>query len=137
MSITWLRKNGYMRPGSHAGTVQWKNALDEVTGSIDLRSMIGADISGGGYVRLFYTITDRSSGKKGNLDYQIGLSTSPCHYGGVRYWFLCPLAKDGQPCQRRTTKLYLTGGAGYFGCRVCYDLTYKSCQEHDSGLIDW
>ncbi len=22
-------------------------------------------------------------------------------------------------------------GGRYFGCRICYNLTYRSCQEHD------
>jgi hypothetical protein len=30
---------------------------------------------------------------------------------------------------RRVGKLYLPPGARYFGCRLCYDLTYTSCQE--------
>jgi hypothetical protein len=36
--------------------------------------------------------------------------------------FHCPL------CGRRARKLYLPCGALHFGCRACYDLTYKSCQ---------
>jgi hypothetical protein len=28
-------------------------------------------------------------------------------------------------------KLYLPPGGRYFGCRHCYGLTYRSCQEHD------
>jgi hypothetical protein len=27
--------------------------------------------------------------------------------------------------------LYLPPGGRYFGCRVCYRLTYRSAQEHD------
>jgi hypothetical protein len=34
-----------------------------------------------------------------------------------------------RPCGRRVGKLYLPPGASYFGCRHCYELTYKSCQE--------
>ena len=30
---------------------------------------------------------------------------------------------------RRAGKLYLPSVARYFGCRRCYDLTYRSCQE--------
>jgi hypothetical protein len=26
-------------------------------------------------------------------------------------------------------KLHLPSGGRYFGCRRCYDLTYRSCQE--------
>jgi hypothetical protein len=47
------------------------------------------------------------------------------HFGGVRWWFLCPLAG----CGRRVAKLYLPPGGRYFGCRRCHRLTYTSCQE--------
>jgi hypothetical protein len=50
-------------------------------------------------------------------------------YGGVRWWFVCPLVRrDGGP-PRRVAKLYLPRGGRYFGSRVAYGLTYASCQE--------
>jgi hypothetical protein len=34
-------------------------------------------------------------------------------------------------------KLYLPGGGRYFGCRRCYRLTYRSCQEsRKAGWLD-
>lgn len=30
--------------------------------------------------------------------YSIQLTTMPCHYGGLRYWWLCP--KCGKRCRR-------------------------------------
>ena len=47
------------------------------------------------------------------------LDFSPCHYGGERPWFLCP------SCNRRVVVLYF---CGYFGCRRCHGLAYKSQQ---------
>lgn len=45
-------------------------------------------------------------------------------------WFLCPILKpNGAPCNRRCRKLYCPPGGKYFGCRVCYNLTYDSCNE--------
>ena len=32
-------------------------------------------------------------------------------------------------CGRRAGKLYLPPVAKYFGCRLCHDLTYPSCQK--------
>ena len=32
---------------------------------------------------------------------------------------------------RRCGKLYLPPGGRHYGCRVCYELTYESAQEHD------
>jgi hypothetical protein len=136
LSLVWLRKNGYLRPGVRTGIIQWKNGIGNVIGSITLQSSISiVEGQDDGFVRLSYTITN-AEGIKTSLDYQVGLATTPCHYGGVRYWFVCPLARNGQSCRRRTTRLFLPGGATHFGCRVCYDLTYESCQEHDS-RVDW
>ena len=64
-----------------------------------------------------------------DLDYPVRLVTTRCHLGGARWWFVCPLARDGAVCGRRVRKLYLRHR--YFGCRHCHDLTYKSCQESD------
>ena len=60
----------------------------------------------------------------------IRLVTTPCHLGGVRWWFVCPLAAGGRACGRRVRKLYLCGR--YFGCRTCHRLTYRTSQESDS-----
>jgi len=79
----------------------------------------------GGRLRLLYSM------KSGcGLDYPVGLVTTPCHLGGARWWFTCPLAADGRACGRRVRKLYLRGT--HFGCRRCHGLTYRSCQESDS-----
>src|SRR5262249_46565638 len=64
-----------------------------------------------------------------SLNYPIGLTSTVPRFGGLRWWFVCPLVVRGVPCRRRVGKLYLPGNARYFGCRRCYDLTYTSCQE--------
>lgn len=74
-------------------------------------------------LRLRYSVGNRP------LKYKIYLEATPCHFGGLRWWFLCPLLKGDTVCGRRCTKLYVPPGQLYFGCRACYDLTYKSVQE--------
>ena len=59
----------------------------------------------------------------------IGLSTSGQYFGGVRFWMLCPIVKDGKGCRKRVGKLHLPPGETEFGCRDCYDLTYQSSQD--------
>jgi hypothetical protein len=49
-------------------------------------------------------------------------STLP-HYGGRRWWFICPIKKI------RVAKLYLPPGATTFASRQAYSLTYRSCQR--------
>jgi hypothetical protein len=80
-------------------------------------------------IRLDYTTKRPGEDQGERMDYPVGLTTTPLPWGGVRWWFLCPLVRNGLPCGRRMGKLYLPPGGRYFGCRHCYDLTYTSCQE--------
>lgn len=61
----------------------------------------------------------------------IDLVGTRIHFGGVRWWFVCPF----RACSRRVKKLYKIrdGKADYedFGCRSCLNLTYHSSQKHD------
>jgi hypothetical protein len=80
-------------------------------------------------MQLTYTLP--ASKDKVEVEQGIKLITSTPHYGGIRWWFECPLVIDGKHCGRRVGKLYLPPGAKYFGCRHCYDLTYRSSQRHN------
>ncbi len=113
---------------STSGGVEWKNSAGVVTSSLgySFRQQPSPQFT------LFYTLTRAATGKKEDLRYDIELATTPCRYGGLRYWFICPLVKNGCSCRRRITKLYLPSGGTYYGCRHCYNLTYESCQEHDA-----
>ena len=56
------------------------------------------------------------------------VSTQP-HYGGHRFWFLCPW------CDCRIAKVYLPETGQGFACRRCHNLTYRSSQtahEYDT-----
>ena len=83
------------------------------------------------WLRLRYDVTDRATGTRKSYDYRIQLVTTRPHFGGLRWWFVCPLVVNGRACDRRVRKLYLAPGCSYFGCRHCLNLTYKSAQEHD------
>jgi len=61
----------------------------------------------------------------------IWITTTKPHFGGLRYWFKCPVVRDGATCARRVGRLYLPPGCTVFGCRNCYDLTHESAQTHD------
>jgi len=77
------------------------------------------------WVRLFYTVTSTNE----RIDYRVLLTTTRPRFGGLRWWFLCPLSLNGRACGRRVRKLYLPPGSHYFGCRHCFNLTYTSTQE--------
>jgi len=52
----------------------------------------------------------------GAAPYRVSLTTTPLPWGGLRWWFTCPLVVEGRSCGRRVGKLYLPPGRGYFGC---------------------
>lgn len=56
-----------------------------------------------------------SNGDKGRQE--ITVTTTPCTYGGKRYWWACP------QCERRAAVLYFKGG---YRCRHCTGLPYKT-----------
>ena len=69
------------------------------------------------------------------LNSRIILTYTRPNYGGVRWWFLCPILKNGLACNRRTGRLYLPRREKYFGCRQCHNLTYASSQENHRDTI--
>jgi hypothetical protein len=63
------------------------------------------------------------------IEQEILLQTTLPRFGGVRWWFSCPMApKDGRRCNRRVARLYLPPG-GTLGCRTCHRLVYGSSRE--------
>lgn len=123
LSIFWLKKHGYLDGGYKQGGIKWTYGLSGNESSIGFTVI--TNIEGEeDHIKLQYTYTDRRTDKKEILDYNVGLTTTPCNYGGVRYWFICPLSKNGQYCGRRVGVLYCVGK--YFGCRHCGELTYRS-----------
>jgi hypothetical protein len=81
-------------------------------------------------LRFMYSITNNNSGKKQDYSYVVEVTSTPCNYGGERWWFICPLIVDGRACRRRCRIIYLPPGSEYFGCRECHQLSYESRQRH-------
>ena len=105
------------------GAVTWyrgRGSYERKTGSISYRVERHGDAPA---IRLLYSIGDAS------FDYPVMLTPTHPYFGGQRWWWVCPLTLNGQPCLRRVGVLYLPPGGRYFGCRHCYRLTYTSCQE--------
>lgn len=113
----------YLRPG-YVGVVRWYRGQRE-TGSIGY-TVFGDDKPT--YLKFNYTIT-RYNDEKIDMAYPVQLTTTALTWGGVRYWFVCPLSVNGFDCNRRVGCLYLPPGQRYYGCRHCYKLTYQSSQE--------
>ncbi len=121
-----LRRWGLLVPGvaDRCGSLEWRRGgAAQPSSTVSYRLTVGADT---GTLRLVYSIP----ALKEDFNYEVRLAATPCHLGGVRWWFICPLVKDGVACGRRVRKLHFCGK--YFGCRRCHGLVYRSSQESDS-----
>lgn len=128
LSIFWLKKHGYLnRECSYqSGGISWTYGLNESKSSIGFT--VKKDNWGTpyeqAYIELRYTHTSNWTGEISNMDFRVYLAITPCKYGGVRYWFICPLTKNGQYCGRRVGVLFSIGK--WYGCRHCGDIAYQS-----------
>jgi hypothetical protein len=122
----WTRE-GILRAGvRQAGIWHWIFASGrECSLSYELNSVNAGDA----WVRLDYSCSVPPPGQALAESYTVGLTTTRPPFGGLRWWFRCPLDADGGPCGRRVRTLYLPAGATLFGCRHCHELTYTSSQR--------
>lgn len=119
-----LKRLGLLVPGTtdRRGTLRWTHGGKQ-TSVVSYTITVGQTTGGLG-------LAYQMKSAEGDVAYAIRLVTTPCHLGGVRWWFVCPLVRSGVACGRRVRKLYL--GGRYFGCRHCHGLTYTSTQQSDS-----
>ena len=84
--------------------------------------------SGNTIIRATYNINYRT--QKGGFEGtdSFNLTSTPCYFGGERFWFLCP------GCYRRVRILYLPPFRTLFRCRDCHNLTYRARQDHRQRL---
>lgn len=130
IEMPWLKKHGYVynNYSFERSSIKW-------TYQDGRENSISFEVSTTTYekkIRIYYTITDRQTGEKRDIDYTMPIVSTPCHFGGVRYWFKCSLSRDGVYCGRRVGTVYM--GGDYFACRHCYDLAYES-QYKSNGAI--
>ncbi len=87
-------------------------------------------------LRLNYVVTDARSMTKHPVQYLVEVTSTGCRFGGRRFWLTCPLLQNGVRCSRKALRLYLPPGGQLFGCKRCYRLTYRCCQNHDKRVND-
>lgn len=104
--VTLLKKlGGFSKWWS--GTVTWTSNYSGNMGSAYVELCVNGEDR---YLRISHTKREQ----------KISLTTTPCHYGGDRFWFLCT-------CGRRVGTLYLWRES--FACRHCHNLTYSTRNE--------
>jgi hypothetical protein len=116
ISIFYMVKRGWIKEGIiNSGNLNWSRRSEEI-------ASIGYSVNTCEIpptISLRYTNTNGRTGKKTEMNYPVYLTTTTPHYGGVRWWFLCP----ANGCGRRVAKLY---GGKIFACRPCHNLAYAS-----------
>lgn len=118
--ISKLKEWGYLNGGWRIGTLSW-SYLGEQRSSVGFQLNIGEDEQ---HIRLYYTHTDSWTNEKSDMNFTISLISTPCRYGGKRYWFICPLSKNGVYCGRRVGVIFIIGK--WYGCRHCGNICYAS-----------
>ncbi len=122
VDVYWLKQHGYFNSNKHGG-IKW-SAGDQIT-------VVSHMSKNASQIQLVYTVTSSETGEKEHFNYAANLVKTSCHFGGFRYWFICPLGRGDKPCGRRVGALYQ--GYRLFGCRHCYNLTYESCNRNRRG----
>ena len=119
IDIRMMKRRGWLKPG-HGGKLSWKwNGAP--WGNINYRYYED---------RLILNYRYRSGSSDWTpVTQTVTITTTPCHYGNARQWFLCP------HCSYRCALLY--GASRLFLCRKCYELPYTSqTQSELDRLID-
>lgn len=129
IDVFWLNRNNFFR-GLTRGVIEWtrrngkKNSVLITVNTIDTPK----------FIKFNYSLTNKSTRKQEMMDYKIPLVSTPCNFGGERYWFVCSgVSREGICCRKRVAKFYLGGDGKYFCCRHCYNLSYASRNKNRRG----
>lgn len=115
LKMSYLKKRGMLTGEESIEKIAWTSSMRGKTTTI----ILGVYLTDNPFAILMYSVIDRE-GNKTDYDYKVNLVTTPCYFGGVRYWFGC------RSCGRRVAVLYLAPGDVYFRCRHCNNLSYHS-----------
>jgi hypothetical protein len=106
IDISFLKKRGFLKEGA-SGILNW-SVNGRSVGSVVVRYHCND-------LKLNYRYLGDVEEK---VEQIVQIVTTPCNYGGFRFWFLCP------KCSIRIRILYCAGKL--FLCRHCYELPYQS-----------
>ncbi len=128
ISVFFLKKHGYFNKdlSYKGGSISWSyNGGEKSSVGIAVKKDNWGTPQERVYINLHYTHTSNWDGEKSNMNFNVEFTTTPCNLGGGRrYWFICPLTKNGRYCGKRVGVIYAVGK--WFGCRYCGDIAYAS-----------
>lgn len=115
ISVQFLNKHGYLSSNKFQyGVITWSMNGERLS---DVRFGVStADMK----VRFIYRTRNRYFEENWTpKNYEVGLVSTPCYFGGLRYWFKC------NQCSKRVGSLYLYSDLDFM-CRHCLNLSYES-----------
>jgi hypothetical protein len=123
LNVDQLIKARILIPGSRtSGRIDWSRA-GEPAGAVRYESQLALPNA---YLRLYFTVSDPVRGESHSIEQEIRLTTTRVHFGGVRWWFVCP--QSGV----RVGRLHLPPGATQFAARRAHGLRYACQTENPS-----
>ena len=116
IDLNWMLRTGRVRPGGFvSGTLSWSWG-DEHAGTIGYTAIMDEP----GAERLELAYSRGPAGEREDVRQTIRLTHTPQHYGGKRWWMICPYRSI------RVGKLYKPSGGDRFASRNAWRLGYKS-----------
>ncbi len=117
IDVFGLNKCGFFREEETEKWCTWYNSDGEEMGRLYAVVSTAEDEM---YVKFAHISPELCFDREWYYDYMVPLTTTPCYFGKVRYWFRCP------SCHKRVGVLYQDIGGESFLCRHCNNLTYRS-----------
>lgn len=110
VDVAYLSRSGHLDSGN------WKRLYWKQYGEVRLEGLVKA-------------FDDHITVDIGLSTHWIGLTQTPCHLGGYRRWFTCPM------CSNRMVMLYMRYGR--FACRNCQKISYQSQSGDAEDRLIW
>jgi hypothetical protein len=132
-----LNKQRFFEESSRSGPYEVRYALGGAEFTITLERSLE---TGDKWMRI-KSISSTGWKEPKMLNQLVAIDFTPCHFGGIRWWFICTQSRNGQKCRKRVAVLYLpTEGELLrgFGCRCCHKLRYpvgNTVRERDRALM--
>lgn len=119
-----MRERFIVSGGSSGGTWYWSRDGERI-GSIGYSARLGETE---GTLTLSYQWRNPSTGETRHCDYPIKIQSTPCTFGGRRWWMICPYSG------RRALKLYKFASIERFCCRTAVRPLPTYASQRVSGL---
>ncbi len=122
LDVRKMVRTSCIKPGNRFGW-EWRNDEGDQVASVGCA--VNGDVS---RLTVSYRWRRYGTSEREEVNLPVRLATTPCNYGGVRWWFRCPC------CNRRVAVLFIMGVM--LRCVTCGRVSYAS-QRVDATSRAW